>query len=161
MNILCPATPHVILGQSGRVRIVKVKPFLLKAFFGVLIYTHISRLNFCINNYHICPAVDRIPSTYGVSIIQKWKHFVAIPIAGRRAALAVYDKAPQTCPNPHQSYIAGPRQVQASCTVPAVPTQEAILEEGGYKKTYHISMINLLLASHLNAFKTINLFHRS
>ena len=49
--------------------------------------------------------VDRIPSKYGVSIVQKWKHFVAIPIAGRWAALAVYDtclrlradnKAPQT-----------------------------------------------------------------
>ena len=35
--------------------------------------------------------VDQIPSKYGVSIVQKWKHFVAIPIAGRRAALGVYD----------------------------------------------------------------------
>ena len=35
--------------------------------------------------------VDRIPSKYGVSIVQKWTHFVAIPIAGGRAALAVYD----------------------------------------------------------------------
>ena len=34
-------------------------------------------------------AVDRITSKYGVSIVQKRKHFVAIPIAGRRAALAV------------------------------------------------------------------------
>ena len=34
--------------------------------------------------------VDQIPSKYGVSIIQKWKHFVAIPIAGRQAALAVF-----------------------------------------------------------------------
>ena len=35
--------------------------------------------------------VDRIPSKYGVSIFQKWKNFVAIPSAGRQAALAVYD----------------------------------------------------------------------
>ena len=33
--------------------------------------------------------VERIPSKYGVSIVQKWKHFVAVPIGGRRAALAV------------------------------------------------------------------------
>ena len=35
--------------------------------------------------------VDQIPSKYGVSIVRKWKHFVAIPIAGHWAALAVYD----------------------------------------------------------------------
>ena len=35
--------------------------------------------------------VDQIPSKNGASIVQKWKHFFAIPIAGRRAALAVYD----------------------------------------------------------------------
>ena len=35
--------------------------------------------------------VDQIPSKFGVSIVQKWKHFVAIPIARRRTALAVYD----------------------------------------------------------------------
>ena len=34
--------------------------------------------------------MDRILSKYGVSIVQKWKHFVAIPIAGFLAALAVY-----------------------------------------------------------------------
>ena len=34
--------------------------------------------------------------------------------------------------NPPQRYIAGPRQVEASCTIPMVPTQEAILEEGRY-----------------------------
>ena len=50
------------------------------------------------------------------------------------------DKAPQTYPtfNPDQNlpqrYIAGPRQVQASYTVPVVSKQEAIPEEGGYKK---------------------------
>ena len=33
--------------------------------------------------------VDRIPSKYGVLIVQKWKHFVAIPIVGCRVALAV------------------------------------------------------------------------
>ena len=30
--------------------------------------------------------VDRIPSKYGVLIVQKWKHFVAIQIAGWQAA---------------------------------------------------------------------------
>ena len=35
--------------------------------------------------------VDRIPSKYGVSIVQKWKHFVAIPIVGWQTALAVFD----------------------------------------------------------------------
>ena len=58
--------------------------------------------------------VDRIQSKYGVSIVQKWKHFVTIPIAGCRAVLAVYDtclrlradnndcdKAPQTNPTFH------------------------------------------------------------
>ena len=33
--------------------------------------------------------VNQIPSKYGVSIFQKWKHLVAI--AGCQAALAVYD----------------------------------------------------------------------
>ena len=35
--------------------------------------------------------VDRILSKYGVLIVQMWKLFVAIPIAGHRAALAVFD----------------------------------------------------------------------
>ena len=35
--------------------------------------------------------VDLILSKYGVSIVQKRKNFVAIPIAGLGAALAVYD----------------------------------------------------------------------
>ena len=30
--------------------------------------------------------VYQIPSKYGLLIIQKWKHFVAIRLAGRRAA---------------------------------------------------------------------------
>ena len=44
------------------------------------------------------------PLRITILIAQKWKYFVAIPIAGRRVTCVAYDVAPQTNPdhNPDQ-----------------------------------------------------------
>ena len=76
--------------------------------------------------------VGPIPSKYGVSIVQKWKHFLKTEEKDFQASSSLPDVRPRSVPALELQSRA--KSSVGNCTTSVVPTQGAIPEKGGYKK---------------------------